>query len=95
MFIDCSKCLKEQYHRRRKVLNIGEQGGVGGGAQGQNIGGGCYGGGGGCIFFAGRNLIDAPAPNQFRIITFLTLITDNITKLRIELTVYFWNYHQV
>ena len=53
----------------------------------QNIGGG---GGGkgerGAKLFAGCKLIGAPAPNQSRIIiTFLTLKTDNIGKLRIEL----------
>ena len=45
--------------------------------------------GGGANFFAGCNLIGAPAPNQCQIITFLTLKTDNIAKLRIALKVYF------
>ena len=44
-------------------------------------GGGAKGGG----LFAGCKLIGAPAPNQCQIITFLTLKTDNIAKLRIEL----------
>ena len=35
--------------------------------------------------FAGCKLIGAPAPNQCQIITFLTLKTDYIAKLRIEL----------
>ena len=35
--------------------------------------------------FAGCKLIRAPVPNQCQIITFLTLKTDNIAKLRIEL----------
>ena len=57
------------------VLNIGE-------AMIQNIG---MGEGGG-KHFAGCKLIGAPAPNQCcKIITFLTLKTDNIAKLRIEL----------
>ena len=34
---------------------------------------------------AGCKLIGAPPPNQCQIITFLTLQTDNIAKLRIEL----------
>ena len=42
-------------------------------------------GGGGQTFFAGCKLTGAPAPNLRQIITFLTLKTDNITKLRIEL----------
>ena len=40
--------------------------------------------GGGAKFFAGCNLIGAPAPNQCQIIIFFTLKTDNIAKLRIE-----------
>ena len=60
-------------HRRRKVLNIG------GGGQGLNIGGPR-----GAKLFAGCKLIGAPAPNQCQIISFLTLKTDNKTKLRIE-----------
>ena len=43
------------------------------------------GGGGGGKLFAGCRLIGAPAPNQCQIITFLTLNTDNIAKLGIEL----------
>ena len=35
--------------------------------------------------FAGCKLIGAPAPNQCQIITFLTLKTDTVAKLRIEL----------
>ena len=35
--------------------------------------------------FASCNLIGAPAPKQCQINTFLTLKTDNIAKLRIEL----------
>ena len=69
-------------HRRRKVLNIG-----GGRGQVSNYGGG--GGGGSKVVFVGCKLIGAPAPNQCQIITFLTLKTDNIAKLRIELKVYF------
>ena len=47
-----------------------------------------WGGGGGCKktkLFAGCKLIGDPAPNQCQTITFLTLKTDNIAKLRIEL----------
>ena len=33
--------------------------------------------------FAGCKLIGAPAPNQCQIMTFVTLKTDNIAKLRI------------
>ena len=40
---------------------------------------------GGGKLFAGCKLIGTPAPNQCHIITFLTLKTDNIAKLRIEL----------
>ena len=43
------------------------------------------GGGGGGKLFAGCKQIGTPAPNQCRIITFLTLKTDNIAKLRTEL----------
>ena len=46
------------------------------------------GGGGpgkGAKLFAGCKLIGAPAPNQCQIIAFLTLKTDNIAKLRIEI----------
>ena len=55
-----------------KVQNI--VGGGGGG--GTRVGGG---------LFAGCKLIGAPAPNQCQIITFLTLKTGNIAKVRIEL----------
>ena len=48
------------------------------------------GGGGGGVAsgakpVAGCKLIGAPAPNQCKIIIFITLKTDNIAKLRIEL----------
>ena len=68
-------------------MNIG----WGGGDKVQNIGGprfrilGGGGGQGGAKLFAGCKLIGAPDPNQCQIITFLTLKTDNIAKLRIEL----------
>ena len=42
-------------------------------------------GGGGGNFFAGCKLIGAPSLDQCQIIRFLTLKTDNIAKLRIEL----------
>ena len=44
-----------------------------------------WGGGGGGELFAGCKLIGTSAPNQCQIITFLTLKTDNIAKLRTEL----------
>ena len=47
----------------------------------KNIGG--AGGQGGAKILAGCKLIGAPAPSQCQIITFLTLKTDNIAKLRI------------
>ena len=56
--------------RRRKVLNIVV------GAWFRILG---------SKLFAGCKLIRAPAPNQCQIITFLTLKTENIAKLRIEL----------
>ena len=56
-----------------KVLNIEGVGEGEGGARGEPN------------FFAGCNLIDASTPNQCQIITFLTLKTDSIAKLRIEL----------
>ena len=59
-------------HMRRKVLNIW-------GPRFRILGGG------GGKPFAGCKLIGAPAPNQCQIITFLTLKTDNIAKLRINL----------
>ena len=49
------------------------------------LGGGGGGGGQGGQLFAGCKLIGAPAPNQCQIITFFTLKTNYITKLRIEL----------
>ena len=55
--------------------------GGGGGVKVQNIGGGAR----GTKLFADCKLIAAPAANQCQIITFLTLKTDNIAKLRIEL----------
>ena len=68
-------------YRRRKVFNIGGQrfkilGGGGGGGGGARRGG---------KLFAGCKQIGAPAPSQCHKITFLTLKTDNIAKLRIEL----------
>ena len=60
-------------------MNIG---GGGGGVQGSEYWGGQGGGG---KLFAGCKLIRAPAPDQCQIIIFLTLKTDNIAKLRIEL----------
>ena len=42
------------------------------------------GGGGGSKRFADCKLIEATAPNQRQIISFLTLKTNNIAKLRIE-----------
>ena len=48
-----------------------------------NIGGGVGGWGG--SNFAGCKLIGAPAPNQCQIIIYLTLKTDNIAKLILEL----------
>ena len=63
-------------------MNIGEYWGLGGGGKAQNIGG--HGGGGGKLF-DGCILMGAPAPNQCQLMTFLTLKTDNIAKLRIEL----------
>ena len=92
--------LETHQHWRRKVLNIWEGGKFRIlGAKDQNIGeyrgGGGGGGGGGAggeggtrgaKLFAGCKLIGAPpAPNQCQIITFLTLQTDDIAKLRIEL----------
>ena len=62
-------------HRRRKVLDTG-------GTKVQNIVGG---GGEGDKLFPGCKIIGAPAPDQCQIITFLTLKTDNIAKLRIKL----------
>ena len=74
-------------------MNIGGggDGGFGGGDKVQNIyfslcvceGGGGRGKGEGKLF-ANCKLIGPTAPNQCRIITFFTLKTDNIVKLRIE-----------
>ena len=50
----------------------GPRGGGGEGVQGAKL-------------FADCKLIGAPAPNQYQLITFLTLKTDKIAKLRIEL----------
>ena len=44
-----------------------------------------FGGPRGAKLFAGCKLIGAPTPSQCQIITFLTLKTDNIAKLRIDL----------
>ena len=56
---------------------------IGGGGEGQ--GSEYWGAWGGGKLFAGCILIGAPAPNQCQLMTFLTLKTDNIAKLRIEL----------
>ena len=64
------------YHRLMKVLNIG------GGARFGILGVGPR---QGAKLFAGCKLLGDPAPNQCQIITFPTLKTDNIAKLRIEL----------
>ena len=71
-FVQTVQTLIRRRHRRRKVLNIW-------GGKVLNMGGG------GANFFAGCKLIGASAPNQCQKITFLTLKTDNIAKLRIEL----------
>ena len=67
-----------------KALNIAGGGGGGGGrkARFRILG---WGGQGGAKFFAGCKLIGDHAPNQCQIITFPTLKTDNIAKLRIKL----------
>ena len=39
----------------------------------------------GAKLFAGCKLIEAPAPSQCQIFTVVTLKSDNLTKLRIEL----------
>ena len=66
-------------------MNIG--GGGGGGGGGGKVQNSEYwghqGGGGKC--FAGCKLIGAPAPNQRQKVTFLTLKTDRMAKLRIKL----------
>ena len=50
----------------------------------ERFAGGAALGGTGGQFFAGRELIAAPATKLCQIITFLTLEIDNIAKLRIE-----------
>ena len=86
IFLFASKNFLINFHRRRKVLNIGGGGGGGrGGGKVQNIGGGGGGGRRGPKLSANCKLIGAPAPNHWQIIIFLTLKTDNIAKLRIEL----------
>ena len=62
-------------------------GGGGGGGNVQDMG---WGGARGGKLFAGTKLIGAPDPNQCQITTFLTLKTDNIAKLRIELKSIHW-----
>ena len=54
-----------------------------------------YWGGGGVKLLAGCKLIGNPAPNQCQIITFPTLKTDNIAKLRIELKSILKKYLQI
>ena len=67
--------------------------GRGGGARFRILGGQVGGGGG--RPFAGCKL-PALAPNQCQIMTFLTLKTDNIEKLRIELkSILFKKYLQI
>ena len=69
---------------RRKVLNI--WGGGGGGGQGSEYRGkGNGGGGGGRQTFRWLDTDWSPASNQCQLITFLSLKTDNVAKLRIEL----------
>ena len=70
-------------------------GGGGGGQRSEYLGGGGGGGGGargqgGGKLFAGTKLTGAPDPSQCQITTFLTLKTDNIAKLRIELKSIHW-----
>ena len=67
----CSFGLLCVSHRGRKVLNIGSGVGGGGGARFRILGGGGE-------PFPGCKLTGAPAPNQYQVITFLTLKTDNI-----------------
>ena len=52
------------------------------GARFRILGGPAGGGGEGGKLFAGCKLIGVPAPNQCQIITFLTLKTDNIAKIK-------------
>ena len=81
---------RDNMHRCREILNIG-------GTKVQNIFVClsmcvCVGRGGGqgrTKLFAFCKLIGAPAPNQCQFIAFLTLKTDDLTKFRIELKVYF------
>ena len=73
---------------RRKVLSnffLLRGGGGGGGVARFRILEGVVGGGGGLKSFACCKLTGALAPNQCQTITFLTLKTDNIAKLRIKL----------
>ena len=72
----CSFGLLCVSHRRRKVLNIGSVCVGGTGARFRTQGG---------QLSAGCKLTGAPAPNQCQTITFLTLKTDNIAKLKIAL----------
>ena len=67
-----------------KVLNIGGGGWRGQGSEYWGWGGGVERARAGKLF-AGCKLIVGPAPNQCQIITFLTLKTHKIAKLRIEL----------
>ena len=71
-------CRKRTFNRRRKVLNIGWGDGGGQGSE-------YWGPRGGGKLCAGCKLIGALPPYQCQIITFFTLKTDNIAKLRIEL----------
>ena len=67
-------------HRRWNVLNIG---GGGGGCGGEGVARfRILGRPRGAKLFAGCKLIGAPAHNQCQIITFLTLKTDNVAKVR-------------
>ena len=73
-------CPPVQAHRRRKILNIWA-----GGVQGsENFGGRRGRARGGGKLFAGCKLIEAPAPNQCKISSFLTLKTESIGKLRLN-----------
>ena len=74
-------CRKRTFHWRRKALNIGGGGGRGGGGQGSEYWGAKVGG----KLFAGCKLIGVLPRCQCLIITFFTLKTDNIAKLRTEL----------
>ena len=89
--------VESYLHRRRKVLIFfGGEGkrsargrGEGGGARLRILGGN------GAKLLAGCKLIGAPAPDQCQIITFFSLKTDNMAKLRKELKVYFQRYLQI